>query len=77
MAGLYRLIVKIFVDNGKLVDLTYCLSAVVAPCSLLGCMIGLISLPFSQIPSALFIPGLISMVLGIYMLVLYILILLQ
>jgi len=71
-AGLYHLIAKLFGGNGKWSELTYCLSAVAAPGTLLAGVIGLISYLFFQIPAALFIPFVLSGVLAIYTLALYV-----
>jgi hypothetical protein len=70
--GIYHLSAKLFHGNGKWGDLAYCLSAVLAPSTVVGGVISLIILLFSQIPALMFIPILLSMVLGIYMLVLYV-----
>jgi hypothetical protein len=68
--GIYHLIAKLFGGSGSWSNLLYCLSAVVAPTTLIGGVVSLFYLLFSQIPVVIIIPIVVSVVLGIYALVL-------
>jgi len=69
-AGIYHWVAKLFHGKGNWTDLVFCLSAVTAPATLVGGVIGLFSLLFFQNPVILFLPVLISLLFAVYIIVL-------
>jgi hypothetical protein len=73
-AGLYHLIAKLFHGSGKWGDLAFCLSAVVAPSTIIAGVVNAITLVFLKVPvlsiiSTIFVV-IVSLILGIYVIVL-------
>ena len=69
-AGIYHWVAKLFHGKGNWTDLVFCLSAVTAPGTLVGGVIGIFSLLFFQNPVILFLPVFVSLVLAVYIIVL-------
>lgn len=61
---------KVLGGTGKWGDLAFCFCAIVAPNALIGGVLTLIILPFYQLGGLFFIPWLISIAFGIYVLIL-------
>jgi Yip1 domain len=61
---------KLFGGTGKWGDLAFCFCAIVAPNTLIASVFGLLFLPVYRLGGLLFIPGLISFAIGIYVLAL-------
>jgi len=70
--GIYHGIAKLLGGTGTWSDLVLCVSAVTAPGEIIACVIGLIRFLVLQIPVIIFIPSLLSFIIGIYAIVLYI-----
>jgi hypothetical protein len=74
--GIFHLIAKLFGGSGKWSDLVFCLAAVMAPATLIGGVISVIWMIFSQVQVLQFliaiIFGIVGIVLAIYYFVLYI-----
>ena len=71
-AFIFHIISKLFGGSGKWDELVFCLSAVVAPYTLFEGVMAVIYLLFSKIPFVVFVPLVVSIVIGFYMLVLYV-----
>jgi hypothetical protein len=69
-AAIYHLVAKLFHGKGTWNNLVFCMSAVFAPGTLVGCVVGIFYLLFSQIPVLIFLPALVAMAFGVYTLVL-------
>lgn len=72
VAFFYHFIVKIFGGNGRWDDLVFCFCAVTAPYTLLAGVLALFTLLFQNIAWVIFVPLVVSVVIGIYMLVLFV-----
>jgi hypothetical protein len=68
--AIYHLFAKIFKGHGNWNDLVFCLSAVSAPGTLVGGVVGLFSLLFFKTPLLIFLPTLVLLAFGFYMIVL-------
>jgi Yip1 domain len=69
-ATIYHLFARIFKGHGNWNDLVFCLSAVSAPGTLVGGVVGLFSLLFYRTPLLIFLPALVGLAFGFYMIVL-------
>jgi hypothetical protein len=69
-AGIYHWVAKLFRGKGNWNDLVYCLSAVTAPGSLVGGVIGIFSLLFFNNPVIIFLPVFATFLFAIYVIVL-------
>jgi len=69
-AGIYHWVAKLFRGKGNWNDLVYCLSAVTAPGTLFGGVIGIFSLLFFQNPVLIFLPVFVAFAFAVYMIVL-------
>ena len=69
-AGIYHWIAKLFHGKGDWNDLVFCLSAVTAPGTLVGGVIGIFSILFFKTPVLIFLPTMVSLAFGIYIIVL-------
>jgi hypothetical protein len=71
-AFIFHVISKLFGGSGKWDELIFCLSAVVAPYTLFEGVMAVIYLVFFKTPFVVFVPLVVSIVIGVYMLVLYV-----
>ncbi|OGN88705.1 MAG: hypothetical protein A2Y88_13680 [Chloroflexi bacterium RBG_13_48_10] len=69
-AGIYHWIAKLFHGKGNWDDLVFCLSAVTAPGTLVGGVIGIFSLLLFKTPVLIFLPTMVSLAFAIYIIVL-------
>jgi hypothetical protein len=69
-AGIYHWVAKLFRGKGNWNDLVYCLSAVTAPGSLVGGVIGIFSLLFFNNPLIIFLPVFATFLFAIYVIIL-------
>jgi hypothetical protein len=72
-SGIYHWIARLLGGSGSWTDLVFCLSAIIAPSELITGAISLISLLFLQIPVLIFIPWGLSLIFGVYVIILIIL----
>jgi hypothetical protein len=71
-AFIFHVISKLFGGSGKWDELVFCLSGVAAPYTLFEGVMAVIYLLFSKIPFVVFVPLVVSIVIGLYMLILYV-----
>ena len=69
-AGIYHWVAKLFHGKGNWTDLVFCLSAVTAPGTLVGGVIGIFSLLFFQNPLLIFLPVFMALAFAVYMIIL-------
>jgi hypothetical protein len=69
-ALVYHWIAKLLGGRGNWNDLLFCLSAVSAPATMIGGVIGLIALLFFQNPVLIFLPSMVALALAVYVIVL-------
>jgi hypothetical protein len=69
-AAVYHWIAKLLGGHGYWNDLLFCLSAVAAPATLIGGIIGIVSMLFFQNPVLVFLPTMVALAFGIYIIIL-------